>query len=163
METLQVGTPPLLAILADDHRKAELLELLRSYREDLGGVTLLATRDTGNLIRSRLGTDVALVESGSRGGVLQIAALVVEGAVSAVVALHQPSMVTEENAGTIALRQVCEIHDVAFASNLATADAVVAALVRQNRCEQELSGPDNRALAGSAHASSTILSVSSMK
>ena len=163
METLQVGTPPLLAILADDHRKTELLDLLRSFGEELKNVTLLATRDTGNLVRSRVGTDVALVESGSRGGALQIAALVVEGAVSAVVALHRPSMMPEENVGTMALRQVCDIHDAPFASNPATAHAVVAALVRQNRCGQGPSAPDDWTLAGRARASATIPSISRVK
>jgi len=151
---------PLLAVLADNHRKSELLHLLRSWRGELEGVTVLATRDTGNLVRSRLGLDVALVEAGSRGGALQIAALVIEGAVSAVVALHRPSMTPEEDAGTIALRQVCDIHDVAFASSLATADAIVAALVRQNSCRQGLSALDGFVAAGNALMSTSIRSVS---
>ena len=159
METLQVGTTPLLAILADDHRKAELLDVLRSYCGDLKYMTLLATRDTGNLVRSRLGMDVALVQSGSRGGALQIAALVVEGAVSAVVALHRPSMMPEENVGTMALRQGCDIHDVPFASNLATADAVLAALVRRHS-EKRLSGLGNWAEFERTTAGTTTHSVS---
>ena len=131
METLRVGTGPRLAVIADDNKKTELIDLLRTWRAELESVRLVATRDTGNLIRSRLALDVELVEAGSRGGAYQIAARVVQGHVDAVVDLQQPSLTPASNGGTMALRQVCDIHDVTFASNLATADAVIASVVRR--------------------------------
>ena len=127
---LQASRAPVLALLADDQRQPELLDLLRRWSDELDGATLLATRDTGNLIRSRLGVDVALVESGARGGALQMAALAVEGVVAAVVALHAPSLKPEENAGTFSLRQACDIHNIAYASSLATAEAILSNLLR---------------------------------
>lgn len=150
----------MLAVLADDYRKAELVDLLRSWSSDLGDVTLLATRDTGNLIRSRLELDVALVESGSRGGALQIAALVVEGVVSAVVALQQPSLMPDGNVGTMALRQICDVHDVSFASNLATADAAIAAIVLHATGPQEPGGAVDWFKSDRERGGATINSVS---
>ena len=129
MDTLHVRTVPLLAVLADDYKKSELIELLRPCCGDLDVVRLVATRDTGNLIRSRLGLDVELVEAGARGGAFQIAALVVEGVVDGVIALHQTGLTLGDDAGMLAVRRMCEIHDVACATNAATARAVLSSLV----------------------------------
>ena len=152
----------MLAVIADDNMKADLIELIRSWRSELEFARIVATRDTGNLIRSRLGIDVELVEAGTRGGVVQIASRVIQGAVVAVVALHQPSLMPEWNAGTMALRQVCDIHNVAFASNRATADAVIAAVVLQGSPSSECDGaadwfaPDRQSVGVTIHSVSRV-------
>ena len=119
----------LVVVLADDQGKSEVIDLLRTWRERLEPVRFVATRDTGNLIRSRLGLNVDLVESGSRGGACQLAALVVTGIAEAAIVLCEPSLHAEQNAATMALHRVCDIHNVPFASNPATADAVLGWLV----------------------------------
>ncbi len=119
----------LVVVLADDQGKSEVIDLLRTWRERLEPVRFVATRDTGNLIRSRLGLDVELVESGGCGGACQLAALVVTGVAEAAIVLCKPSLHAEQNVATVALRRVCDIHNVPFASNPATANAVLGWLV----------------------------------
>ena len=118
-----------VVVLADDQGKSEVIDLLRAWRERLEPVRFVATRDTGNLVRSRLGLDVELVESGAWGGACQLAALVVTGVAEAAIVLCKASLHAEQNVTTVALHRVCDIHNVPFASNVATANAVLGWLI----------------------------------
>ncbi len=125
MDSLNSTSPMMLAVLADDQSKSDAIELLKTWRTRIEAWKLVATRETGNLIEARLGLDVELVESGARGGAYQIASLVVSGRMAAVIGLSQRSSRTGESVALSALREVCDIHNVPYASNGATAEAVM--------------------------------------
>ncbi|MBN1855906.1 MAG: hypothetical protein JW846_03025 [Dehalococcoidia bacterium] len=114
-----------MAVLADDQSKSDLITLLRAWRSRLDSVRFVATRDTANILHSRLGLDVARVESRARGGACELAALVISGSVSAVLVLREASMQLEGDVMIATLHRVCDIHGVPFASNRATAEAVL--------------------------------------
>lgn len=129
MEARSLTSPMVLVVLADDQSKSDAIEVLRVWRSRIESWKIVATRETGNLIEARLGLDVDLVESGTRGGAYQIAALVVSEDVAAVIGLSQRSPKAGESVALSAIREVCDIHNVPYASNTATAEAVMAWLL----------------------------------
>lgn len=117
-----------IGFVAHDGKKQELVSLLKRYRKELEGFELVATRDTGKLIEARTGLTVGLMESAVRGGEHQLGAMVVEGSVRAVVFLLDPMVGGGWDAGASGLQRLCDLYDVPFASNRATAEAVLTKL-----------------------------------
>ena len=79
-----------LALIAHDAKKEDPVQLLHLHREELVGIDLVATRDTGELVEKRLGLRVNLVERGHLGGDQQIGSLVTSGLIQAVIFLRDP-------------------------------------------------------------------------
>ena len=114
-----------LALIAHDSKKEDMVSLLKSHRNELARLDLVATRSTGQLIQSRVGLSVTLMQSGPHGGDQQIGALVANGDVRAVIFLRDPLMAQPHEPDISALLRVCDVHDVPLATNLATAEAVL--------------------------------------
>jgi methylglyoxal synthase len=69
----------IVALIAHDAKKEDLLQLVKSHKEELFNITLIATRSTGQLVRARTEFPVTLLQSGPLGGDQQIGALVAKG------------------------------------------------------------------------------------
>jgi methylglyoxal synthase len=115
----------ILALTADDSRKDDMVSLIRAHREEIAGIELVATKNTGKIIQARLGLAVTLLESGLNGGYQQIGALVVGGEISAIISLRDPLSSRLYEADMTALLRVCDIHDVPAATNLTGGEAVI--------------------------------------
>jgi len=114
-----------LALIAHDSKKGDMVCLLKAHRGELPGLDLVATRSTGQLIQSRVGLPVTLMQSGPHGGDQQIGALVANGDVRAVIFLRDPLMAQPHEPDISALLRICDVHNVPLATNLATAEAVL--------------------------------------
>jgi methylglyoxal synthase len=114
-----------LALIAHDPKKEDAISLVRAYQKELAGLDLVATRGTGQLIQSRVGLPVTLMQSGPHGGDQQIGALVASGEVRAVIFLRDPLMAQPHEPDISALLRVCDVCNVPLATNLATAEAVL--------------------------------------
>jgi len=114
-----------LALIAHDSKKGDMVCLLKAHRGELLGLDLVATRSTGQLIQSRVGLPVTLMQSGPHGGDQQIGALVANGDVGAVIFLRDPLMAQPHEPDISALLRICDVHNVPLATNLATAEAVL--------------------------------------
>jgi len=114
-----------LALIAHDSNKDHMICLLKAHRSELAGLDLVATRGTGQLIQSRVGLSVTLLQSGPLGGDQQIGAMVANGDVQAVVFLRDPLMAQPHEPDISALLRICDVHNVPLATNLATAEAVL--------------------------------------
>jgi methylglyoxal synthase len=79
-----------VALVAHDEKKADMLELAREHRGLLGRLWLLGTGTTGGMIAEALDVPVDRAASGPHGGDLQIAARIAGGEVDAVVFLRDP-------------------------------------------------------------------------
>jgi methylglyoxal synthase len=118
-----------LALIAHDAKKEDLVQLLHLHREELVGIDLVATRDTGELVEKRLGLRVSLVQRGHLGGDQQIGSLVTSGLIQAVIFLRDPLMSQPHEPEVTPLLRVCDIHNVPLATNLATAEAVLGTVI----------------------------------
>jgi methylglyoxal synthase len=120
-----------LALIAHDSKKEDMICLVKAHRKELGELSLVATRGTGQLIQSRVGLPVTLMHSGSHGGDQQIGALVANGEVRAVIFLRDPLMALSHEPDISALLRVCDVHNVPLATNLVTAEAVLHLLLER--------------------------------
>ena len=118
-----------IALIADDCFKDDLVDFVSAHAPTLARYQLLSPAMTGERIQSATNLIVEQKLAGSLGGVVQIAAEVANGNVIAVIFLVDPS-INQKQVGLDALLQVCQIHNVAIAINLATAEAIVNCLAK---------------------------------
>jgi methylglyoxal synthase len=117
-----------VALIAHDGAKARLASWAMTHRDVLRRFRLVATAKTGQLLREKVGLDLDEVLPGPQGGDTQIAAMVVTGVVSAVFFIEDPLCAMPHDPDIRALLRVCNVHNVPLATNLATAELVIAAL-----------------------------------
>ncbi len=117
------------AIIAHDGKKAEMVSFLMKHLDFLhrADVALVATGTTGSHAE-RAGLTVKKVESGPRGGDAQIAAMVTEGNVDAVLFFRDPLDRHPHEPDIAMLMRICDVHDVPLATNPATARMIVCGL-----------------------------------
>ena len=117
-----------LALIAHDNRKVDLVAWSTFNRDTLARFGLVATRHTAQLIRDKVGLEVEELLSGSAGGDAQIAARVAEERIDAVFFFVDPLSAQPHDPDIRALLRVCNVHNVALATNLTTANLVIAGL-----------------------------------
>ena len=117
-----------LAVIAHDHKKADLVAWATFNRDTLGRFRLIATHHTARLMQDKVGLTVERLLSGPEGGDAQIAALVATGDIDAVYFFVDPLSPQPHDPDIRALLRVCNVHNVPLATNLATADLVMASL-----------------------------------
>jgi methylglyoxal synthase len=112
---------PLIALIAHDAKKTEMLDLVREHLAHLDGADLVATETTGRMLREELGLELRCVLSGPFGGDLQIGALVASELVGLVVFLRDPLSAHAHDPDINALMKVCDVHRVPLATNVGSA------------------------------------------
>jgi methylglyoxal synthase len=117
-----------LALIAHDNKKVDLVAWATFNRDTLAAFPLIATRHTARLMRDKVGLDVEELLSGPEGGDAQIAAGVATGQIDAVFFFVDPLSAQPHDPDIRALLRVCNVHNVPVATNLATADLIIAAL-----------------------------------
>jgi methylglyoxal synthase len=122
--------PATIALMAHDAKKEDIVNFARKYTPLLGRYKLIATANTGERITAETGLNVEKVAAGSMGGDTQIAAEVVVGNIIAVIFLVEPFSVQLLEPKVETLLKVCQIHNVAIATNLATAEAIASSLAK---------------------------------
>ncbi len=124
-----------VALIAHDERKQHLADFVGRHQETLRHFPLLATRTTGTRLRTELGLDIELVQSGPQGGDLQVGARIAEDQVLAVIFFRDPLTAQPHEPDVTALLRICDVHDVPLATNVGSAKAVIEWL-------EELAGTD---------------------
>lgn len=117
-----------IALIAHDGKKADMVAFATYNREHLKNYHLIATASTGKLLTTKVGLEVTCLASGPYGGDAQIGAQVVEGGVVAVIFLVDPLDKHPHDPDIQSLMRLCNVHNVPLASNIATADAILAAI-----------------------------------
>lgn len=120
-----------VALVAHDAKKADIVQLARRHLDLLSQLELVATGTTGLLVAG-VGLDVERVNSGPAGGDLQIGALIASGEIDAVIFLRDPLSAHPHEPDINALLKVCDTHDVPLATNIASAELMLASM-RANR------------------------------
>ena len=121
------ATQKVLALIAHDGKKADMLAFATYNREKLADYHLIATATTGRLLTTKVGLDVECLLSGPLGGDVQIAARVAAGDVHAVFFLVDPLDKHPHDPDIQAIQRVCNVHDVPLATNIATANLIISA------------------------------------
>ncbi|MBB3008435.1 methylglyoxal synthase [Cupriavidus alkaliphilus] len=129
-------TVPRIALIAHDHKKDDIVAFAARHRAFLSQCELLATGTTGGRLIDEVGLDVTRMLSGPWGGDLQIGAQLAEGRVSAVVFLRDPMTPQPHEPDINALVRACDVHNVPCATNVASAELLLAGLARENGAAQ---------------------------
>jgi methylglyoxal synthase len=117
--------PATIALIAHDGRKVDMVAFATYNRERLSHFNLVATSTTGQLLEDKVGLRVTRLLSGPMGGDTQIAALVAEGKVRAVIFLVDPLSPHPHEPDIQAILRVCNVHNVPLATNVASADLLM--------------------------------------
>lgn len=117
-----------LALIAHDGKKDEIVAWAHLQRDRLLPFELVATGTTGARLQAEVGLNVKRLLSGPMGGDLQIGALVCTGQVRAVIFMRDPLTAHPHEPDISALMKACDLYNVPLATNLASADLLIAAL-----------------------------------
>ena len=131
------GDSKVLALVAHDGKKADMLSLAREHIGQLSRMELLATATTGTMLASELGLEVACSASGPEGGDLQIASLISTGKIDAVIFLRDPLTAHPHEPDIQALLKVCDIYSVPLATNVSSAHILLEHLSRPEPAQPE--------------------------
>lgn len=116
-----------IAIIAADSKKELMTQFCIAYSTILEKHTLCATQITGKYISEATGLKIEQLMPGHGGGSEQIASRVAYDEIDLVFYFRDTEKDTPSDA-SMALLRMCDIHNVPFATNLATAEALILAL-----------------------------------
>ena len=119
----------LIALIAHDGKKDEMIEFALRYRDALSREQIVATKTTGGQIETALNLPVRRMLSGPMGGDLQIGALIATDEVKAVIFLRDPLTAHPHEPDISALMKVCDTHNIPLATNIATAELIMNEIV----------------------------------
>jgi methylglyoxal synthase len=116
-----------IALIAHDGKKADMVAFATYNRDRLRNYHLVATGSTGRLLNEKVGLSVERLASGPYGGDAQIGARVVDGQIDAVIFLVDPLDKHPHDPDIQMLLRLCNVHNIPLATNIATADCIIAA------------------------------------
>ena len=125
-----------VALIAHDRKKPEMIALCRDYKEMLAQEELVATKGTGGLIEELTGLHITRVNSGEKGGDLQIGSMIASDEIKAVVFLRDPLTAHPHEPDINAVLKICDVNNVPLATNVATARLVLGHLKELQSIEE---------------------------
>jgi methylglyoxal synthase len=120
-----------VALIAHDKKKLDLAIFAKDHADILSRFPLIATSTTGQVMAEKAKLPVERLLSGPQGGDLQVGARVAEDRVLAVIFFRDPLTSQPHEPDVSALLRICDVHDVPLATNLGSAEAIIAWLEEQ--------------------------------
>jgi methylglyoxal synthase len=124
-----------IALVAHDHKKAELSEWAKYNRTVLSRHELYATGTTGKLIEDSLDVSVRKLLSGPLGGDQQIGSMIAEGKIDMVIFFWDPMEALPHDPDIKALLRLCVVWNIPVANNRTTADFLLTSPLMQQDYE----------------------------
>ena len=125
-----------IALIAHDHRKADLLDWARFNRGTLARHELYATGSTGALLASELDLPITRFLSGPLGGDQQVGAALAEGRIDLVVFFWDPLEPQPHDVDVKALLRIAVVYNTPMACNRATADFILSSPLMDEEYER---------------------------
>src|SRR2546427_11586260 len=116
---------PIVALVAHDRRKDEMVEWATFNRGTLSRCTIYATRTTGLTLQTALETPIQLMLSGPMGGDAQLGSMIAEGRIDAVFFFWDPLTPQPHDVDVKALLRLAVLYDVPIACNRSSADHMI--------------------------------------
>ena|SRR5690554_6606786 len=117
-----------IGLVAHDDKKDDLVAWADTNRAVLARHELYGTGTTGGRVQAGTGLPVMLLKSGPLGGDAQLAAMIAEGRLDALIFFQDPLTAMPHDVDIKSLQRLATLYDILFAPNRRTADAVLAAI-----------------------------------
>ena len=135
-----------IALMSHDHKKELMVQFCIAYCGVLSKHTVCATNTTGRMVAEATGLPVNLFLSHAHGGSQQIGARIAYNEFDLVLFFNDPN--NEAMVGDVSyISRLCDQNNIPFASNLATAEALVLGLARGDLDWRCIVNPSNRPIA----------------
>ncbi len=132
-----------IAFIAHDKKKELMAQLCIAYKGILAQHSLYATDTTGKIISENTGLDVYRFLPGMQGGAQQIGARVAYNEMDLIFFFRDPLAVEDYDQDTTSLMQLCDMHNIPIATNLATAETLIHGLERGDLDWRDIVNPKN--------------------
>lgn len=114
-----------IALVAHDNMKPALATWAKRHSDVLAGHDLWATGTTGGVVAEATGLNITRLNSGPRGGDLQLGAMITEGRLDVLIFFTDPLTAMPHDVDVKALLRISVLGGVALACNATTADFIV--------------------------------------
>lgn len=119
-----------IAIIADDAKKELMVQFCIAYCGVLSRHHLYATGTTGKLVAEATGLEIVKFLSGSQGGSQQIASRISCDEIDLVLLFRDPLNPKSNEPDEKVLLNLCDVHNIPMATNIATAEVLIHGLER---------------------------------
>ena len=119
-----------IALMAHDSKKELMVQFCIAYAGVFSKHNLCATGTTGKLVAEATGLNVQRFLSGPQGGDQQIGARITYNEIDMVLYFRDPITGAVEQTDVMTLMKLCDMNNVPFATNVATAEMLVLGLGR---------------------------------
>lgn len=119
-----------IAIIAHDAKKELMVQFCIAYCGVLSRHNLFATGTTGKLVSEATGLDIVKFLSGGQGGAQQIASRISCDEVDLVLLFRDPLNPKPSEPDERVLLNLCDVHNIPVATNIATAEVLIHGLER---------------------------------
>ncbi len=119
-----------IALIAHDQKKDEMVNFTIAYKHVFSKYSLYATGTTGTRIMEETGLNVHRMMSGPLGGDQQIGAMVATGKLDLILFFRDPLTAQPHEPDVSALLRLCDVYGIPLATNIATAELLIAAVER---------------------------------
>lgn len=122
-----------IALIAHDNKKADMVNFVAKRLDffNLDQVDIVATGTTGTKLRAAGIEKVHSFQSGPIGGDAEIAALVVQKQIDAVIFLRDPLGKHPHDPDISMLMRLCDVHNIALATNTRTAELIIDSIIKK--------------------------------
>jgi methylglyoxal synthase len=116
-----------IALVAHNAMKPVLVDFVSKHKDLLQKLSLVATGTTGSILHKETGLLLSRkVQSGPLGGDQAIGAMIAAGSIRAIIFFRDPLSAHPHHADIEALGRLADVYQVPFATNPATAEAILA-------------------------------------
>ena len=130
-----------IALIAHDNRKELMVQFCTAYCGILAQHTLCATANTGKQVQEATGLKVHRFLSFENGGGQQIASRIACNEIDLLIFFRDPLTAKPHEPNDNDLLRLCDVHNIPFATNIATAEALIRGVERGDFEWREIVNP----------------------
>ena len=135
---LIMGKKKMIALIAHDNRKKDLLEWAKYNRDLLAKHELFGTGTTGQIISDELKLEVHKFKSGPLGGDQQVGAQIAEGKIDFLIFFWDPLEPMPHDPDVKALLRIAIVYNIPIANNRSSADFLISSPLMSTEYKREL-------------------------
>lgn len=132
-----------IALIAHDSKKELMVQFCIAYCRVLSQHTLVATGTTGKMVAEASGLPIQRFLPGSHGGAQQITARIACNEIDLLLFFRDPITAKPSEPNEIDLLRLCDVHNIPFATNIATAEVLIHGLERGDLGWRDIVNPQH--------------------